>query len=106
MPRPRLCRNIHRNPEVSYFKPQGVPLRNLAEVVITLDAYEAMRLADLEGLSQEDAAKKMGISQPTFHRLLVDARKKIAESIVQGKALKIEGGPVRFRCRHRGRRDE
>jgi predicted DNA-binding protein (UPF0251 family) len=64
----------------------------LEEVVLTLDEFEAVRLKDLEGLDQEECAKKMNISQPTFHRLVTMARRKIADSIVNGKALKIEGG--------------
>jgi predicted DNA-binding protein (UPF0251 family) len=64
----------------------------LEEVVISIDEYEAIRLKDLEGLQQEEAAAKMGISQPTFYRLLTSARKKIAAALVMGKAIKIEGG--------------
>jgi len=59
---------------------------------LAVDEYEAVRLKDLEGLDQEKAAKKMNISQPTFHRLVLTARKKIAQAIVKGKALRIEGG--------------
>jgi len=79
-------------PEITYFKPQGVPLRMLEESKITFDEFEAVRLKDLEGLEQEECAKKMRISQPTLHRLLVSARKKIADALVNGKALSIEGG--------------
>jgi len=79
-------------PETTYFKPAGVPLRELEEVVLTVCEFEAIRLKDLEGLEQEECAKKMDISQPTFFRLLDSARKKIADAIVNGKAIKIEGG--------------
>jgi len=92
MPRPRLCRRVKFLPETTYFKPAGVPLRELEEVVLTVDEFEAIRLKDIEGLEQEECAKKMKISQPTFFRLLNSARKKIADAIVNGKAIKIEGG--------------
>jgi len=79
-------------PEVTYFKPRGVPLRDLQTTVITVDEYEAVRLKDLLQMEQKQAAEKMGISQPTFHRLVLSARKKIAEGIIEGKAILIEGG--------------
>jgi predicted DNA-binding protein (UPF0251 family) len=96
MPRPRLCRRVKFEPETTYFKPAGIPLRKLEEVVLTVDEFEAIRLKDLEGLEQEEAAKKMNISQPTFFRLLDSARKKIADAIVNGKAIKIEGGSYKL----------
>jgi len=92
MARPRLCRRVKFNPEVTYFKPQGIPLRQLEEVILNVDEFEAIRLKDLECLEQEEAAIKMKISRPTFQRLLVSGRKKIAEAIINGKAIKIEGG--------------
>jgi len=104
MPRPRLCRRVWFEPNVNYFKPAGIGLRNLDEVILTIDEFEAVRLKDLEGMEQEDAAKKMNISQPTFHRLLVVARKNIADAIVNGKAIKIHGGNYSFEGRRRGRR--
>jgi predicted DNA-binding protein (UPF0251 family) len=76
------------------FKPAGVPIRGLEEVVITLDEVEAVRLADLEGLYQEQAAVRMEVSRPTFSRIVESAHHKIAEALIQGKALKIEGGVV------------
>ena len=96
MPRPRLCRRVYFNPSVTYFKPRGVRLRDLNESILTIDELESVRLKDLEGLEQETAAKKMNISQPTFHRLVLSARKKIADAIVNGKAIKIEGGNFEF----------
>ncbi len=81
-----------------------MPLRALAEVELTLDEFEALRLADLEGLYQTDGARKMGISRPTFARILEAARRKVAGALVHGHALRIAGGPValagerRFRC--------
>lgn len=96
MVRPRRCRRVGFNPNVVYFKPQGIRMRELEESILAFDEFEAVRLKDLEGLDQEIAAKKMGISQPTFHRLVVSARKKLADAIVKGKAIKIEGGDYRF----------
>jgi uncharacterized protein len=92
MPRPKRCRFIGCKPCSNYFKPRGIPLFELEEINITLDEFEAIRLADLEGLYQEKAAKKMNISRPTFTRLIESAHKKIADAIVKGKALKIDGG--------------
>jgi predicted DNA-binding protein (UPF0251 family) len=83
------------------FKPAGVPLRELEEVVMTLDEFEAVRLADLEGLYQEQAAEQMNVSRPTFSRVVDAAHRKLADALVHGKALRIEGGPVelgRRRC--------
>ena len=96
MPRPRLFRRVGFQPEVTYFKPAGIRMVDLEESILTVDEFEAVRLKDLEGMEQEEAAKKMGISQPTFHRLILSARKKIADAIVNGKAIKIEGGSYMF----------
>jgi predicted DNA-binding protein (UPF0251 family) len=92
MVRPRLCRRVRFNPNVTYFKPRGIPLSELEEVILHVDEFEAVRLKDLGGLEQEECAKKMNISQPTFHRLILSARKKIADAIINGKAIRIEGG--------------
>ena len=92
MVRPRLCRRVRFSPNVDYFKPRGVPLADLEETILNVEEFEAVRLKDLEGFEQEECAKKMNISQPTFHRLVVSARKKIADAIINGKAIKIEGG--------------
>jgi len=97
MPRPRCLRRICCVPGVSYFKPAGVPLRMLEEVVVTLDEVESLRLADLEGLYQEKAAEQMKISRPTFSRLIESAHKKVAEALVNGKALRLEGGPIKMK---------
>ena len=97
MPRPIRCRRVRFRPEAAYFKPRGIPMKELEEVVLPVDEFEAVRLKDLEGLDQEECAGKMGISQPTFHRLVVSARKKIANAIINGKAIRIEGGNVSFR---------
>jgi predicted DNA-binding protein (UPF0251 family) len=71
-------------------------MANLEEVLMTLDEFEALRLADLEGLYQEKAAARMGVSRPTFSRIVESAHRKIADALVHGKALRIEGGPVRL----------
>jgi len=92
MVRPRKCRIVSGEPDVTYFKPRGVPLRDLDDVELTVEELEAVRLKDYRGYEQINVAKKMGISQPTLHRLLVSARKKIAEALVEGKAIMIKGG--------------
>lgn len=104
MARPFCCRRIRFAPRIVYYKPRGIPLTSLQEIVLTLDELEAIRLADYEGMYQEEAAQRMNISRPTFGRIIESAHKKIAEAIIQGKALKIEGGNVKmstirvFRC--------
>jgi len=97
MVRPRLCRRVRFNPNITYFKPRGIPLNELKEINLQVEEFEAIRLKDLEGLEQEECAKKMGISQPTFHRLILSARKKVADAIVNGKAIKIEGGDYKYK---------
>ena len=76
------------------FKPAGIPARMLDEVVIALDELESVRLADFEGLYQEQAAERMGVSRPTFGRIVEAARRKIADALIHGKLLRIAGGPV------------
>jgi len=95
MPRPCRCRNIRCNPDTNYFRPRGIPLRVLEEVSLALDELEAIRLADLDGLYQEHAARKMNISRQTFGNIIKSAHKKIADVLLNAKALKIEGGMVR-----------
>jgi len=104
MARPVKCRRVSFEPDVTYFKPRAVPLFELKEVELAVDEFEAIRLRDLEGLEQEDAAKKMNISQPTFHRLLGTARKKVADALINGKAIKIHGGKYELTNRGRKRR--
>ncbi len=104
MARPRNCRRVGSMPESNYFKPRGIPLSMLEEVILNVDEFEAIRLADLESLYQEEAAEKMNVSRQTFGRIVDSAHKKVAEALVQGKALKIEGGEFematlrKFRC--------
>jgi predicted DNA-binding protein (UPF0251 family) len=97
MPRPPKCRKVAFQPDVVYFKPAGIPVRELEEVSLTLDELEAVRLADLEGLYQEDASVSMNVSRQTFANILASARRKIAETLIQGKALRITGGNIDFR---------
>jgi len=97
MPRPQNNRIVHEPPLFSEFKPIGVRGQNLKQIVLTLDEFEAFRLADQLGLSHADAAEEMKISRSTFSRLIAKARKKIAEFIIQGRLLTIEGGSVHFR---------
>ncbi|MGI5826429.1 MAG: DUF134 domain-containing protein [Patescibacteria group bacterium] len=89
MPRPRGPRFLRFNPNVYYFKPQGVPLRTLEEVELMPDELEALKLYEVDGLDQTAAAQKMQISQPTFARILDSANRKVAQAIVCGKAIRI-----------------
>jgi len=107
MPRPQKNRIIKEPPVFTQFKPVGVPGRIIQTVTLSIDEYEALRLSDFTGMSQEEAADEMEISRPTFTRLIEAARKKIGEMIVNGKMLVIEGGNIHFRenlikCRNCG----
>lgn len=97
MPRPCCLRQIGFKPCADYFKPAGVPLRLLAEITLMLDEVEALRLADLNGMYQEQAAQKMKISRPTFARIVEAARRKVADALIHGKALRLEGGIVEMK---------
>ncbi len=97
MARHKKNRIVHQPPLYSEFKPAGVAARYLDKTELTLDEYEALRLADLQAMSQEEAATEMGISRPTFTRLIESARKKMVEFIVKGKKLVIVGGNVHFK---------
>jgi predicted DNA-binding protein (UPF0251 family) len=101
MARPLSARKIPRGLEERAFKPQGVPMAELAQLTLTLDGLEALRLADLEGLYQEEAAERMGVSRATFARVLTAARKVVAEALVHGKAVEISGGAVDWRGKGR-----
>lgn len=92
MPRPKKCRFVMQEPGVTFFKPQGIPLRLLEHAVITVDELEALRLSDLLGMSHEEAAKQLKVSRPTVTRMLARAHQAIAEALVHGKAIRIEGG--------------
>jgi len=89
MPRPRLCRKIRFNPNIVYFKPQGVPMRMLDEVELTTEELEALRLKNTKDLDQSEGAKLMKTSRSTFQRILSSAYKKITKALVEGKAIKI-----------------
>jgi len=95
MPRPLKYRFVEGHPPSDYFKPRGVPLASLEVSVLTLDEFEAVRLADHEGLYQEQAAERMGVSRQTFGKIVESARKKIADALVNSKAIRIEGGVYR-----------
>jgi predicted DNA-binding protein (UPF0251 family) len=89
MVRPRLYRRIRFNPNITYFKPQGMPMRLLETVELTAEEAEALRLSDIKDLEQVECAKQMKTSQSTFQRILSLAHKKIAEAIIGGKAIRI-----------------
>jgi len=90
MSRPKKCRKVKINPKVVYFKPRAVPLCKLKQVDIELDELEALRLKELEDLEQKECAKKMGISQTTFQRILHKAYRKITDALLRGKAIAIK----------------
>jgi predicted DNA-binding protein (UPF0251 family) len=96
MSRPQCCRRVAGIPIASVFHPAGIPSPELVEIVLALDEFEAIRLADLEGLYQEQAAERMSVSRPTFGRILAAAHRKVAEALAHGKTLKIEGGTIRM----------
>lgn len=98
MPRPKCCRQIGAMPESTCFQPEGPASSSLDEVLLTLDEYEAIRLADLYGLYQENAALRMNISRQTFGRIIEAAHRKVADVLVNGKVLKIEGGSVSMKA--------
>jgi predicted DNA-binding protein (UPF0251 family) len=103
MGRQPLWRRVDFVPQVIYFKPAGIPLAHLQEVRLLVEEAEAVRLKDLQGLEQDECAQRMNISRPTFHRVLGAARRKLADALLNGKAIRIEGGNYemakrRFRC--------
>ncbi len=102
MPRPRRRRRIWFEPEITYFKPAGIRLADLEEVNLTREELEAIRLKDYENLEQKKAAEKMNISQPTFNRVLVSARRKIAKALVDGKSIRIKGGDFKMAMPRQG----
>jgi uncharacterized protein len=110
MPRPHKPRLISEMPRYTYFKPTGIPMRQLTEIVLSVDELEALRLKDIEKLEQHECAIRMNIAQSTLQRILVSAHEKVARAIVEGKALRIHGGPYALegeqscpRCRRRWR---
>jgi predicted DNA-binding protein (UPF0251 family) len=100
MGRQPLFRRVNFLPHVTYFKPAGVPLIHLQEVQLSIEEAEAIRLKDIEGLEQEKCAEKMNVSRTTFSRMLDSARLKIADALLNGKAIRIEGGNYEMAVRH------
>jgi uncharacterized protein len=96
MPRRRRCRRVGFQPTFTSFGPANAGFPDSEEMILTIDEFEAMRLKDLEGLDQSECADRMEISQPTFHRLVRSARRKIADALTHGKTIRIEGGHYRF----------
>ena len=96
MPRPKIRKRVFQQPVHSFYKPQGVPLHALKGATLSVEGLEALRLADAEGLTQEGAAELMGISRPTFTRLLAEARHTVAKALSNGWAIPIEGGNYRI----------
>ena len=96
MARPKCARFVSAVPGTTFFKPRGIPLVELEEINLSVDEFEALRLADLDGLYQEDAAARMNISRATFGRIVESAHRKVADALTNGKAIKIEGGVVKM----------
>ncbi len=94
MPRPHKCRKVFSNPDVIYFKPVGLGLHDLQEVFLSLDEFEAVRLADYEGFYQGIAAEKMNVSRQTFGNIINSAHRKLADFVINAKSLRIEGGVI------------
>lgn len=97
--RPRKYRIVKKDPKISQFSPRGRPGRP-DEIELKMDEFEAIRLADLMGLKQQEAAKSMRISQQTFSRTLKKARKALASAIVDGRIIRIQGGQYVLSTRH------
>jgi predicted DNA-binding protein (UPF0251 family) len=107
MVRPQKDIRVAFNPEISYFKPRGIPMVQLEEVRLTVDEREAIRLSDLLGMSHEEAGRCMGVSRATFGRIIQKGRKIIADALINGKAINVEGGNYRivnqsriFKCKN------
>jgi len=103
MGRQPMWRRVNFMPRITYFKPSGVPISQLQEVCLSIEEVEAIRLKDFEGLEQEECAQKMNVSRTTFSRVLGSARQKVADTLLNGKAIRIEGGSFEmawrgFRC--------
>jgi predicted DNA-binding protein (UPF0251 family) len=96
MVRPQKDRMVAFNPEISYFKPRGIPMIDLDEVCLTVDQREAIRLSDLLGMSHEVAGRRMGVSRATFGRIIQRARNAVADALINGKAINVEGGSYKI----------
>lgn len=99
MGRPPKCRRVEFLPQCTFFKPAGIPLWSLEEVSLTVEEVEALRLKDMEGLEQEKCAERMGVSRPTFQRILTASRQKVTQALVEGKAIRVEGGHYEYVAR-------
>ncbi len=93
--RPQKPRIIEKAPKIVQFSPRGKPGRP-DEIELNLDQFEALRLADFEGLGQIEGAKRMGISRASFGRILRGSRKIVANALVNGKIIRITGGVVKL----------
>lgn len=107
MARPVKLRHVTQLPSTSFFRPVGIPVNVLQGVRLLVEEVEAIRLKDLEGLEQEECAERMHISRPTFHNVLESGRRKLADALISGKAIQIEGGnfglpQTRFKCNNDG----
>lgn len=98
MGRRKKRRVVQDMPEAVFFKPQGIPMRDLERLIISVEEFEALRLVDKEGLMQQEAADQMGVSRPTLSRILGKARKGVAEALTSGWAIEIEGGTFHLAC--------
>lgn len=96
MPRPKRERKMHVPPSMNGFRPFGIPIKTVDAVKLLFEEYETLKLADYKNLTQEEAAMAMNVSRPTFTRIYNNARKKIAEAFIEGKAIFIQGGNVCF----------
>jgi predicted DNA-binding protein (UPF0251 family) len=101
VPRPRKRRILDHVPRAAIYKPAGVPLDGLRRITLLQEELEALRLADVEGLTQEEAAGHMGVSRSTFQRIIAQARRQVALALAEGQALQIEGGTFEVSPRHR-----
>lgn len=109
MAREPKCRRVELVPKVTGFKPNGIPLSHLDEIVLKLEELEAIRLKDHLGLEQEECAERMGVSRPTLQRILMEGRAKVAAALIEGKAIRIEGGNYclgQDQCRKNGDYDK
>lgn len=100
MPRPRINRRVCQQPVAVFYKPHGIALDRLKGLILTVEGLEALRLADAEGLEHQHAAEIMGISRPTFSRLLSEARRTLATAVTNGWAIRIEGGSYEIAPQH------
>jgi uncharacterized protein len=100
--RPRKCRLVRADPSVRFFKPRGIPLTDLEIVPLKYEEWEAILLADYCRFEHEEAARKMGVSRPTFSRVLASARAAVAKALAEGSALEIGGGDFQLVSGARG----